>query len=125
MMRAVFIAVFGMAGSAFAQVTPQEFCAQVEPLAAQPDCRADFVRSAMLVRKYTSLNGLSDADGAKIFAIMGSILSWRNLLSARKTPGWVMGHCGEEDSATGWMDLRKVWDCIVENDPDAALLEAI
>lgn len=117
--------LLGMAGGAQAQASPQDFCAQAEPLAAQPACRTDYMRAARLVRKYTDMNGLSDRDGAKIFAIMGSVLNWHNLLSARKTPGWIMGHCDEADSTTGWLDLRKMWDCIVESDPDAALLEAI
>ncbi len=127
MMRATIIApvLLGLAGSAQAQASAQDFCAQAAPLAAQPTCRTDFSRAARLVNKYTDMNGLSDDNGAKVFAIIGSVFNWRNLLSADKTLGWIMGHCGERDSATGWLDLRKVWDCIVENDPDAALLEAI
>ena len=128
MTRAVFLfapIMIGLASYAQAQATADEFCAQVEPLAAQPACRQDFFRGAQLVIQYTRMNGLSDEEGPKLFAMFGSVFSWQNLISKDKTPAWIIGHCDEEDSQTGWLDFRKVWACIAENDPNAALLEAI
>ncbi len=115
----------GVAGGAQAQATAQDFCAQVEALGVQPTCRVDYMHDVRLVRKYLRLNGLIDDDGVKIIAMGISIFNWRNLLTQDKTPAWIIGHCDEKDSTTGWLDFRIVWDCIVENDPDAALLEAI
>jgi len=106
--------------------TPTEFCAQAEPLAKQAQCREDYWNGVIQSVKYMKMNGLVDDDGVDIMNILGSVFNWRAFILGTKTPGWVLSICARRDEeVNGMTDFRKSWACIMENDPDAALMEAI
>jgi len=131
MIKSAYIGLISVLGSlslgssaAYSQ-TAAEFCVQASPLAERAECRRDYLYGLNLSVKYMRHHGLLSDDGVEIGQLLSSIFSWRSFIYGRKTPGWVVSICSDAGEVAGMIDYRKTWVCIMDNDPDAALMEAI
>ncbi len=96
-----------------------------DPMARQ-HCLRDFQKSAYLVHRYYTHAGVLDEAGDPTGLSFSHIFRNPFVLSPRRVIDQCMaGQLYNGNMFSGMMDLREVWDCIAEIDPEAALWDMI
>ncbi len=92
---------------------------------ARVQCVEDYEHAAVRILEYGKANGHMDADGnLEMSDLFSSLFSWRTLVGL--PPDNVFLKCAAKGSEfAGEPDLREIWACIRERDPDAARMDAI